>query len=134
MHYDFRHPSTKLVTLAHESFKIMYDVFLRHHEVPDEFIPPPGLLHPNFEPRRICDLYAEPFAQACRKTMQGRSPFVTRCGFVGLGPLDARPGDAMAILFGADVPFVLRPDGEEFEFWGGLLCSWDHAGGINCFD
>ena len=39
----------------------------------------------------------------------GRSFFITKKGYMGLAPPDARPGDAVAVLFGSKVPFVLRP-------------------------
>ncbi|KAH8894578.1 hypothetical protein GQ53DRAFT_84393 [Thozetella sp. PMI_491] len=35
--------------------------------------------------------------------------FVTRNGYFGLGPSQIQDGDICAILFGANVPFVLRP-------------------------
>ncbi|KIY03118.1 uncharacterized protein Z520_01585 [Fonsecaea multimorphosa CBS 102226] len=40
--------------------------------------------------------------------MIGRLLFVTETGHLGLGPEEARPGDAVVVLPGADVPFVLR--------------------------
>ncbi|KAI1395822.1 heterokaryon incompatibility protein-domain-containing protein [Hypoxylon fuscum] len=40
---------------------------------------------------------------------EGRCFFTTKEGRWGLGPPLSRPGDICAILFGADVPFILRP-------------------------
>lgn len=42
------------------------------------------------------------------------SAFATRCGFVGLGPPELREGDVVAILFGADVLFILRSSGRSY--------------------
>lgn len=48
-----------------------------------------------------------------------RMPFITTKGHLGLGPKDIKQGDAIAILAGADVPFVLRPvSTEQFEVVG----------------
>jgi len=46
------------------------------------------------------------------------SAFATRCGFVRLDPPELREGDVVAILFGADVPFILRPSGRSYTFSG----------------
>lgn len=39
----------------------------------------------------------------------GRLPFVTKKGHIGLSSDDVRQGDAIAIIEGSQVPFVLRP-------------------------
>lgn len=51
--------------------------------------------------RAIWELLAE--------TLQGRRPFITREGYLGLAPETAQPGDQLGILFGGRHPFVLRP-------------------------
>ncbi|KAK5658046.1 hypothetical protein OQA88_2602 [Cercophora sp. LCS_1] len=43
---------------------------------------------------------------------RGRKAFRTRNGWIGFGPRYMEPGDVVAILVGADVPFVLRPTPE----------------------
>ncbi|KAL2126655.1 hypothetical protein VTI74DRAFT_445 [Chaetomium olivicolor] len=40
-----------------------------------------------------------------------RRPFLTRGGYVGLGPLSMQKGDVVSLLEGADSPFILRPQG-----------------------
>lgn len=42
------------------------------------------------------------------EAVEGRAFFVTREGFMGLGPADARVGDKVCVLWGGHVPFVLR--------------------------
>jgi hypothetical protein len=37
---------------------------------------------------------------------------------MGLGPSDSRPGDAVAVIFGGQVPYVLRHEKEHFLFVG----------------
>jgi hypothetical protein len=39
---------------------------------------------------------------------KNRSPFLSDKGYVGLEPSDLEPGDITSILFGANVPYVLR--------------------------
>ncbi|CAJ2509119.1 Uu.00g141450.m01.CDS01 [Anthostomella pinea] len=40
--------------------------------------------------------------------MAGRKPFLSREGYVGLGPSDLKADDTIAIFYGAPVPFALR--------------------------
>ncbi|KAI0602807.1 heterokaryon incompatibility protein-domain-containing protein [Biscogniauxia sp. FL1348] len=48
------------------------------------------------------------FHHAVECASGGRRFFVTRRGYVGTGPRDARPGDAVFLLCGSRVPFLLR--------------------------
>ncbi|KAK3654010.1 hypothetical protein LTR22_010921 [Elasticomyces elasticus] len=49
-------------------------------------------------------------------TMIGAALFTTALGFFGLGPTFMRPGDCVAVLFGGQTPFVLRPTGKPGEY------------------
>ncbi|KAK4968068.1 hypothetical protein LTR42_010399 [Elasticomyces elasticus] len=49
-------------------------------------------------------------------TMRGVPLFTTALGFFGLGPTFMRPGDCVAVLFGGQTPFVLRPTGKPGEY------------------
>ncbi|KAK5689982.1 hypothetical protein LTR97_012465 [Elasticomyces elasticus] len=49
-------------------------------------------------------------------TMSGAALFTTALGFFGLGPTFMRPGDCVAVLFGGQTPFVLRPIGKPGEY------------------
>jgi hypothetical protein len=44
---------------------------------------------------------------------QKRRAFVTKRGYLGIGPVHLEPGDSIVILLGAAVPFVLRNVDEE---------------------
>ncbi|KAL5593321.1 hypothetical protein FOBRF1_012423 [Fusarium oxysporum] len=39
----------------------------------------------------------------------GRIFFITKDGYIGIGPKAMRPGDQVCVLYGGHVPFVLRP-------------------------
>ncbi|KAH8660845.1 hypothetical protein BGZ60DRAFT_381584 [Tricladium varicosporioides] len=39
---------------------------------------------------------------------QGRRPFLTSEGYLGLGPASVQQGDIVAIIYGAEVPMVFR--------------------------
>jgi hypothetical protein len=41
--------------------------------------------------------------------IKNRSFFVTKRGYIGIGPDTMEPGDMMCTLFGSTVPFILRP-------------------------
>ncbi|KAI4870246.1 heterokaryon incompatibility protein-domain-containing protein [Hypoxylon rubiginosum] len=47
-----------------------------------------------------------------------RSFFVTSNGYMGIGPSGAQVGDDIAVIFGGDVPYVLRREGNSFVFVG----------------
>jgi hypothetical protein len=41
--------------------------------------------------------------------MKNKQPFLTKNGYVGMGPLLSAPGDVVVVFIGAQTPFVLRP-------------------------
>ncbi|KAK3348728.1 heterokaryon incompatibility protein-domain-containing protein [Lasiosphaeria hispida] len=43
--------------------------------------------------------------------MKDKRPFLTQLGYLGMGPLEAQPGDAVVIFCGGQIPFVVRPLG-----------------------
>ena len=50
---------------------------------------------------------------------RGRKVFVTKMGFLGLGPAEAEPGDVVCVLSGGNLPCVIRPlSQDEFTFLG----------------
>lgn len=60
----------------------------------------------------------------CVEVMKARCVFMTSTGVIGIGPKDlragiftVRPGDLICVLYGGEVPFVLRP----FELWFELI-------------
>ncbi|KAJ8132120.1 hypothetical protein O1611_g1502 [Lasiodiplodia mahajangana] len=60
------------------------------------------------------------YAEVAGNVSHGRCFFITNGGFFGLGPGILQPGDAIAILLGADVPFVIREKekcGDNFGGW-----------------
>jgi Heterokaryon incompatibility protein (HET) len=42
---------------------------------------------------------------------EGKRPFLSKKGYLGLGSMELSMGDIIAVLSGAEVPFILRPDG-----------------------
>lgn len=70
----------------------------------------------------------------------GRRFFVSVGGYFGLGPSCTEQGDVCAILFGADVPFILRPTGTSGKYrlvgqtymhgamYGEVVKKWDDGG------
>lgn len=41
--------------------------------------------------------------------MQGKRPYLTRNGYLGMGPGHSRPGDKVVVFHGDTVPYVVRP-------------------------
>ncbi|KAK5126780.1 hypothetical protein LTR85_009714 [Meristemomyces frigidus] len=60
------------------------------------------------------------YSECLHSIGKGRRPFLTSAGHLAIGPEEARNGDAIAIIIGAEVPYVLRRrlDGEGFIFIG----------------
>lgn len=56
--------------------------------------------------------------EAMMKAGHHRTIFTTDQGRIGLGTENLQPGDRMCILFGGNVPFTIRRDGEQWRFIG----------------
>jgi hypothetical protein len=41
------------------------------------------------------------------------TPYITKCGYVGLGPRGMAEGDVVCVLFGGRIPYLLRPAEDE---------------------
>jgi hypothetical protein len=41
--------------------------------------------------------------------IEGKEFYTTHQGYLGLGPLSTQVGDHACLLFGGDVPYILRP-------------------------
>ncbi|KAH7176190.1 heterokaryon incompatibility protein [Dactylonectria macrodidyma] len=56
--------------------------------------------------------------------MRNKRPYLSKEGYVGMGPVTTASGDVIAVLVGARVPFVLRPKGAgRFSFLGEAYCD-----------
>ncbi|ENH68160.1 Heterokaryon incompatibility protein 6, OR allele [Fusarium oxysporum f. sp. cubense race 1] len=47
------------------------------------------------------------YRESMRK-MQGKRPFLTKMGYLGMGPLDTKSGDVVAVFCGGRIPFILH--------------------------
>ncbi|KAF5627110.1 heterokaryon incompatibility 6 OR allele [Fusarium sp. NRRL 52700] len=48
------------------------------------------------------------YRESMRK-MQGKRPLLTKAGYLGMGPVEAKAGDVVVVFCGGRIPFVLRP-------------------------
>ncbi|KAG7413877.1 Heterokaryon incompatibility protein 6, OR allele [Fusarium oxysporum f. sp. rapae] len=48
------------------------------------------------------------YRESMRK-MQSKKPFVTKMGYLGMGPVEGKSGDVVVVFCGGRIPFVLRP-------------------------
>ncbi len=62
--------------------------------------------------------FAFPFLKSMEKFVTSRCFFTTSDGRMGLGPMCAKPGDLVVMLYGGDFLFVLRETGERYELIG----------------
>lgn len=67
------------------------------------------------------------FLATTEELCRGRCFFVTKGGLMGLGPRIMSPGDKVCILFGSQVPFVMRPSPLEQQY---RLCGESYIQGI----
>ncbi len=58
------------------------------------------------------------FAKCLQGTGMKRRLFETERGYIGVGPLALQDGDLVCVLFGSNVPFVLRRFGERYRLVG----------------
>jgi hypothetical protein len=54
-----------------------------------------------------------PVIESFKSMVPNHAFFVTKKGYIGMGPLDTRSGDQVWVLYGGQVPFVLRGVGED---------------------
>jgi hypothetical protein len=47
--------------------------------------------------------------RSAMRYLKRKRPYITKLGYVGLGPVFARPGDKVVVFTGAAIPFVIRP-------------------------
>ncbi|KAF5658716.1 het-6OR heterokaryon incompatibility (het-6OR allele) [Fusarium heterosporum] len=64
------------------------------------------------------------YRESMRK-MQGKRPFLTQMGYLGMGPVESQPGDVVVVFCGGHIPFVLRPIDSDikFELVGEAYCD-----------
>jgi Heterokaryon incompatibility protein (HET) len=56
--------------------------------------------------------------------MRNKRPFLSRDGYLGMGPLTMKQGDIVVVLLGARVPYALRPRGDKkFILLGEAYCD-----------
>jgi hypothetical protein len=67
--------------------------------------------------------YTSAYRNALATSLLGRSFFTTTTGFLGIGVPGIRRGDVITILFGAELPFVLRQNGEVCQMIGACYVS-----------
>jgi hypothetical protein len=60
----------------------------------------------------------ERFIEAASNACNGRRLFFTYSGYLGLGPDAMRGGDRLVVLYGGEMPYILRPEGTRFRFVG----------------
>ncbi|OJD29679.1 ankyrin repeat and sam domain containing protein 6 [Diplodia corticola] len=57
------------------------------------------------------DATSDEFTDAAFENSMNRCIFLSNEGRLGLGPLESQPGDLISVLFGSDVPMILRKHG-----------------------
>lgn len=68
------------------------------------------------------------------ETAKDRTFVVTKCGFLGLGLLDVKPGDVVALLYGSRLPAILHPlEGGDYAFVGLALINGISYGELRDF-
>ena len=63
-------------------------------------------------------IYTAQLFRECSKNIKSRAFFTTDSRYLGLGPTCTAAGDQIFLLIGSDLPFILRPAGNEFELVG----------------
>ncbi len=100
----------------------LYDVFMQIPGVPDDFFEDQESLNA----KELALLYTEPLVKRFSEVLNDCSDFITKHGFIGIDPSSMKAGDLVVILFGADVPFILRQEGGHHTLLGDCYvhASW----------
>ena len=93
----------EVTELSPELRAVVFEGPQPHHEV--KIMPGPSM-------------YGSWAGKRCERYALGRRFFVTDGNLMGLGPPQAEVGDIVAVLFGSDVPFVLRQQEDKFRLIG----------------
>ena len=96
---------------APDEFGHMWRVLNRKSSVPKNF-------HPELSESERIVLFRMPLDLNIVTSLSDRCLFSTSCGLMGIGPYNSQPTDVVAVLYGGDLCFVLRPKGDCFEFIG----------------
>lgn len=86
---------------APADFEQKYEALFKGAPIPADF-------GPKLTPGERWWEFIKPYALAMDATLAGRSIFVTERGMLGVGPKNVQQGDLVCVLFGGDVPFILR--------------------------
>ncbi|WZH47160.1 heterokaryon incompatibility protein-domain-containing protein [Fusarium acuminatum] len=86
-----------------------------------------GLRDTDWDDGRQTEQIKHNYRESMRK-MQGKRPFLTRLGYLGMGPVEGQPGDIVVIFCGGRIPFVLHPldqkgEQEMFSYVGEAYCD-----------
>ena len=96
---------TTLTFPAPESYREMYKVTCGQSQIPADF--QPELL--DEEQRQ--KVFVRPYEEDVQWTMSDQRFFITRKGYIGVGPRHLQEDDLVVIFWGADMPCVLREQG-----------------------
>lgn len=61
--------------------------------------------------------------RSAMSNLKRKRPYITKLGYVGLGPVFARPGDKVVVFTGAAIPFVIRPMKGGYYLLGESYCD-----------
>jgi hypothetical protein len=71
---------------------------------------------------------SQPIEAAIRSATIRRTFFITKGGYIGLGPTKTRPGDYLYVLLGGHTPFVLRKS------WYRSVIRYNHKVAKQCYE
>lgn len=80
--------------------------------------PYPRELKPGEDLQPLIDRFCYRIVHNAARKVRGRTLFVTSGGMLGLGPSSLCKGDVATVLFGTQVPIMLRPSGQRYVYLG----------------
>ena len=66
------------------------------------------------------------FLRAAQVCSHNRRFYLTKGGYMGIGPMIMRPGDEVCVLFGGRMPFILRPTAQGHHIFIGQTYLYDY--------
>jgi hypothetical protein len=111
---------------ATHTFKEAYEIFLGNMEFMEQWkVLPDNEFYAKKEERLQFYRRDEPtIYRSCMARMKNKRPFISKDGYVGLGPRYVHSGDLVVVFCGAMLPYIIRPiGGGLFRFIGQCYCD-----------
>jgi hypothetical protein len=122
---DIEQDASAKANRAEPSWKESYDKCLAELHLEIELITMSSVEEQRARVKEVFSMSGDSSGYRVRmQELQGKRPFLSHMGYVGMGPAYMHPGDVIVVLSGASLPFIVRPAGDgNFKLMGECYCD-----------